>query len=352
MMVLFQVLTLHALLEHKNVLVDGSLRDGKWYHTYLTDLKRKFPSLHIGIIHVTARLETILNRVRRRAPVEHRSVPENTVKDAMEKIPESIKTLSHFMHMYACFTNEFDNAEPACRRLWVKGKSARSLTMTLRSPPRSSQRQRDCIAFASEGGIGGNSVDRSENALNEIEEDRVMNNQRFSPKVAATVPNPDAVVEPSGSGPPSSSCNFSHGKHVMLGSHPPPIHEDMEHYNEVINQRKSMKLGQTQRPVSAQGGNIGVSSINLLTSSSSNCINYNNDSRSSACDQATPSTTVDSNGKGSRENEASTSEMGTSRGVSETWKESFQEIFGQYCGICPCPGDQEAMDGHEIGEAN
>jgi hypothetical protein len=132
--VLFQqVLTLNSLYNGKNVLVDGSLRDGEWYSNYLQDLQSKFPNLRIGIVHITAKLETILSRIERRS-VGGRYVPTEVVKDSLKTIPKSIKTLSRFMDMYACFANEEDNCDPVCTRLWIKTKAVRSLSQDLKTP--------------------------------------------------------------------------------------------------------------------------------------------------------------------------------------------------------------------------
>lgn len=57
-----EILTLAALQAGKNVLVDGSLRDSDWYQKYFKNLRDEFPSLKIGIIHVTAPREAVLQR--------------------------------------------------------------------------------------------------------------------------------------------------------------------------------------------------------------------------------------------------------------------------------------------------
>jgi hypothetical protein len=127
-----EVLTLNGLSKGKNVLVDGSLRDGEWYSNYLQDLQYKFPVLNIGIVHIIAKLDAILARIERRS-VHGRYVPIEVVQDSLQKIPKSIRTLSRFMDMYACFSNEVDDRPPTCKRLWIKTQSQRSLSMDLRN---------------------------------------------------------------------------------------------------------------------------------------------------------------------------------------------------------------------------
>ena len=54
---------LAALESGKNVSVDGSLRDAIWYRNYFVSLRNTYPAIKLGIIHVTAPMEAILQRV-------------------------------------------------------------------------------------------------------------------------------------------------------------------------------------------------------------------------------------------------------------------------------------------------
>lgn len=47
-----EILEETALLEGRNILVDGSLRDDVWYSEHIKDLRRRFPRLRVAIIHV------------------------------------------------------------------------------------------------------------------------------------------------------------------------------------------------------------------------------------------------------------------------------------------------------------
>lgn len=49
-------------LFHKQVLVDGSLRDADWYMEYFQQLRNDFPFLRIAILHITAPKEIVLER--------------------------------------------------------------------------------------------------------------------------------------------------------------------------------------------------------------------------------------------------------------------------------------------------
>lgn len=49
-----EILEETALLQGRNILVDGSMRDGVWYTLHVGDLRRRFPQLRVAIIHVRA----------------------------------------------------------------------------------------------------------------------------------------------------------------------------------------------------------------------------------------------------------------------------------------------------------
>ena len=58
-----EILTLVALKRGQNVLVDGTLCDWGWYARYFDKLRVLFPMLRIGIIHVTAPVDAIVQRI-------------------------------------------------------------------------------------------------------------------------------------------------------------------------------------------------------------------------------------------------------------------------------------------------
>ena len=105
-----EVMTLRALEEGKNVIVDGSLRDHSWYKVYIRSLKEKFPKLKIGIIEIDASVETVLRLVKSRGDKSGRSVPEQVILDAISKIPDAIKHLTELSD-YVCTINNDDRVE-------------------------------------------------------------------------------------------------------------------------------------------------------------------------------------------------------------------------------------------------
>ena len=52
-----------------NVWVDGSLRDHEWYSGYFKRIKDDYPKRKLGILHVSAPRELVVERARRRGEI-------------------------------------------------------------------------------------------------------------------------------------------------------------------------------------------------------------------------------------------------------------------------------------------
>ncbi|CAB9529202.1 Zeta toxin [Seminavis robusta] len=89
-----EILSQAALERGQNVLVDGTLRNSTWYQEYFQELRERYPQLQIGILHVTAPREAILERAMSRAKVTGRVVPIDLLERNMLEVPDSIKALS------------------------------------------------------------------------------------------------------------------------------------------------------------------------------------------------------------------------------------------------------------------
>ena len=59
-----EILTQAAMQAGLNVLVDGSLRDWRWYKRYFAQLRKDYPSVKISILHVDAPRDSIIKRAR------------------------------------------------------------------------------------------------------------------------------------------------------------------------------------------------------------------------------------------------------------------------------------------------
>lgn len=114
-----EILTLAALQAGKNVLVDGSLRDSNWYQDYFKNLRDDYPSLKIGIIHVTAPREAVIERAEERAILTGRVIPRKLLELAITQVPRSVKILGPLAD-YFC---EIDNAPFEELKIITKGET-------------------------------------------------------------------------------------------------------------------------------------------------------------------------------------------------------------------------------------
>lgn len=103
---LSEVLTLYALSEGKNVLVDGSLRNADWHKMYIQSVRDEYPGIKIAIIHVTASEDTVLERCKCREAVTGRHVPEDLIRSTMDQLPLSIFKLAPYVDAIITLENE------------------------------------------------------------------------------------------------------------------------------------------------------------------------------------------------------------------------------------------------------
>lgn len=101
-----ELLTLYALREGKNVLVDGSLRNAEWHKVYIQSVRDQYPDIRIGIVHVVAPLETVVARCIRREKITGRHVPQELVVASMEQHPISIRKLAASVDVVITLLNE------------------------------------------------------------------------------------------------------------------------------------------------------------------------------------------------------------------------------------------------------
>lgn len=101
-----EILSEAALERGQNVLKDGTLRDAEWYKNYFAELRSSIPGIRLGIIHVTAPLDVILERVKERAKETGRIVPREVLEKSVEQVPKSVKILKNHVDFFL----EIDNS--------------------------------------------------------------------------------------------------------------------------------------------------------------------------------------------------------------------------------------------------
>ncbi|CAJ1913586.1 unnamed protein product [Cylindrotheca closterium] len=106
---LVEILTEEALERGNNVLVDGSLKDAVWYKAYFEMLRHKYPRIKIGIIHVTAPVEDILQRVEQRAQTTGRRIPMDVLVESMVQVPKSVNELCRDADLFLEVDNSSGN---------------------------------------------------------------------------------------------------------------------------------------------------------------------------------------------------------------------------------------------------
>ena len=104
-----EIITEVALDRGINVLVDGSLSDSKWYTRYFEQLRNSYKKLHIGIVHVTAPLDTILHRIVERAKITGRMIPQHVLLNSIESVPRSVQVLRDQVDFFVQIVNNTNN---------------------------------------------------------------------------------------------------------------------------------------------------------------------------------------------------------------------------------------------------
>mmetsp|Transcript_103828 Transcript_103828/g.289249 ORF Transcript_103828/g.289249 Transcript_103828/m.289249 type:complete len:151 (-) Transcript_103828:753-1205(-) len=104
-----EILSEASLERGQNVLKDGSLRDADWYKNYFTELREAYPGIRLGIIHVTAPMDVILERVQERAKQTGRIVPRDVLEKAAEQVPKSVRILQKHVDLFLQIDNSCNN---------------------------------------------------------------------------------------------------------------------------------------------------------------------------------------------------------------------------------------------------
>jgi predicted ABC-type ATPase len=97
-----------AIREGRNVIIDGSLRDGSFFVPLIKKWKRE-TDYEIFIVHVMATLETCLRRAEQRERITARHVPESFIADSWKESLESVQRLKTFVDHVITVDNDLDD---------------------------------------------------------------------------------------------------------------------------------------------------------------------------------------------------------------------------------------------------
>lgn len=84
----------YAILHSLSILVDGSLRDVDYYQSLFHRIRKEYPQYRIGIIHITATRDVIMERATSRAIRTGRVIPKQLLEDSIAQVPKSVELLS------------------------------------------------------------------------------------------------------------------------------------------------------------------------------------------------------------------------------------------------------------------
>jgi Zeta toxin len=107
-----ELLERECMLNSKNILVDGSLRNADWYMNTFARIRAEFPIYRIAILLVTASQDTVYRRAARRARITGREIPKSVLDDAISQVPRSFQELAPLADFSAVIQNDHDKLPP------------------------------------------------------------------------------------------------------------------------------------------------------------------------------------------------------------------------------------------------
>ena len=112
-----EILQEAALRTRRNIRVDGSLRNFKWYTRVFEDIRRRFPHYRIAILLIEAPTEVVLSRARSRAAKTKRAIPQPALMEAIAAIPQAAAVLGPQADLFARILNKTQNGAPVLLEL-------------------------------------------------------------------------------------------------------------------------------------------------------------------------------------------------------------------------------------------
>lgn len=97
-----------AIEEERNVIIDGSLRNGEFFLPLIRKWKET-TVYEITIIHVVASFATCVRRAEKRALVTGRHIPEESIRTSIDQCPKSVALLRPYVDHVITVHNETDD---------------------------------------------------------------------------------------------------------------------------------------------------------------------------------------------------------------------------------------------------
>ena len=109
---LVELATEAALSASMHCWIDGSLKDGAWYRTYIEDIRVRYPHYSMAIVEVHAETAVIMRRVSRRATATGRDIPQADILESIRRVPQAVSELSDLVDFYARIENSAEVGTP------------------------------------------------------------------------------------------------------------------------------------------------------------------------------------------------------------------------------------------------
>lgn len=105
-----EIIFRQAVIDRRNLIIDGSLRNGEFFNGYLSNLKKN-STYEVTIVHVVASLKTCLRRAEKRSKETGRIVPQSSISLSIEECPKSVERLRKIVDIVLTVYNDKDDGE-------------------------------------------------------------------------------------------------------------------------------------------------------------------------------------------------------------------------------------------------
>lgn len=109
-----------AMRNSQNVWIDGSLRDGPWFAKVFKDLRARFPRYQIAIFEIGASEPVVRARIKERARMTGRDVPEHLIVNSLKSVASSLELLTPLVDFVARISNDLPAPNPPQLRAYIR----------------------------------------------------------------------------------------------------------------------------------------------------------------------------------------------------------------------------------------